>query len=415
MSTGGNGAEFRVDIALGFDNTAGDGVWAPDPGEALWDQGLWNGGELEWVDVTSRAIMVTAQSGRDRWEQRFRTGNAMFVLDNQDGVFNPDGGLIGDVRFRPGRWIRLSGRVNSEPWIPLWSGYIDTIEDLYSPGAAGINAKMAGYDHMGNMAIDDPPALETPVPAELSSDRINRILDDAGWDESLRDIETGIYIMQSSELAQSRLEECQIVADSEGGAFYVSKDGIVTFRNRDYLSSTRSAVPQFTIGDPSGAGVQVDDADTDWSTQRVSNDIRFARRGGTEQRVVDDASISLYQRRTHTRFNLENDDDADVLFLANRFLDAFRFDHIRIDSLSTVALDADAARDLLEVELADRVRATIRTLPGWSYTMEAWINRFTYIVTADDWNVTMQIDNVDRSDPFDRSGFDDGYDDGYGV
>lgn len=415
LATGGNGAEFLVEIALGIDNTAGQGVWAPDLNEALWDEGLWNGSELYWVDVTSRMILAQFTSGRDRWEQRFRTGAGTFVLDNTDGVFNPDGGRIGDLRFRPGRWIRVSARINAEPFISMWVGYIDTIEDVYSEGAGGINARIHAYDHMGNMVIDNPPALETPVPEELSSDRVERILDLSDWDPILRDIETGFFDVQSSDLAGSRLEEVQITADSEGGAFYVSKAGLLTFRNRDYLESPRSATPQFTIGDPSGGGVQVGSASTDWSTQRVSNDVRFARRGGTEQRVTDDASISLYQRRTFQRLNLENADSTDVLFLANRFLEAFRFDHLRIDSLSTIALDEDSARELLEMELADRVRVTIRTLQDWSYTMEAWINRFTFVVSADDWDVTMQVDNVDRTDPFDRTGFDDGFDDeGFG-
>lgn len=453
LQTGGNGAEFRVEIALGLQDSADSAIWAPDPNEGHWDEQTWNGSELYWVDVTSRAQLVQWTQGRDRWDQRFRTGAATFVLDNDDGVFNPDGGAIGDLRFRPGRWIRVLGRVNSDPYISMWQGYIDSIQDIYSEGAAGITARIFAYDHMGNMAIDDPLALETPVPAELSSERVNRILDLSDWNEILRDIQTGIYDVQASDLAQSRLEEVQITADSEGGAFYVDKRGVVTFRNRDYLTGpgevgtipilqgttfddltvgsgetlvagpnvtltgtfpNRSASPQFSIGDPSGDGVQVGEARTDWSTQRVSNDVQMSRSGGNTQRVTDDASIGLYQRRTFRRLNLENVDDADVLFLATRFLEAQRFDHLRIDSLTTIALDETAARDLIGMELTDQVRVTIRTLRGWSYTMNAWINRMTFVVSPDDWEVTVQVDNIDRTDPFDRSGFTDGFDDGFG-
>ena len=821
---GADGADFRVEIALGIDNTAGQGLWAPDANEALWDEGLWNGSELYWIDVTSRALQVQFSTGRDRWEQRFRTGSATFVLDNQDGVFNPDGGRIGDVRFRPGRWIRIIGRpgevvssngqfgfgdtlagtnlaaagfptvdlvsgweatmrfdtgpagdrrwmlnawsdvvldrslsvhraspddfifpplpgnndnridtdrltdadaggvtisgtftpgpglgtanqtlagnwsgnapvrtwllqlntnsqlrfVFQDPingqintvhpsnlsdgvaypftvrWIPgspvtievdgvlhtsaeigddmqlsavpvmigrqnsgggfydgtittlrvtpdagtpfrldgrdvrvdgpltvawtdpdgntltpegdinldagttqpgemvaavetadgrftarvavpdntdidvtaswspgspieisvvgigsdslpttgilntaavpitfgsradggtdqgfvgtlieatlatsgararlsgadlevngsldgvawvdavgtdwlgsgavllagfasaidyrsLFVGYIDTIEDIYSPGAGGINARMIAYDFLGNLAIDDPPALETPVPAELSSARVERLLTLADWPVELWEdtIDVGVFDVQSSDLAQSRLEEIQITADSEGGAFYVTGEGFFRFRSRDYLESPASSDVQFVIGDPSGEGVQIEDADTDWSTQRVSNDVRMARTGGQEQRATDDASIGLYQRRTFRRFNLENTNDVDVAFLVDRYLAAFRFDHLRIDSLHVIALSQQAAADLMGMNLADRVRVTVRTLPGWSYTMEAWINGFTFVVTADDWKVVMRVDNVDRTDPFDRSGFDSGFDEeGFGV
>jgi hypothetical protein len=416
----GSGMEFKVEIALGT-GSGSEGIWAPDPNEGEWDQSLWSDtegpGTLYWVDVTGRALSVVTSSGRDRFESRFRTGSATFVLDNDDGVFSPDHGSIGDVRFRPGRWIRLTGRLSNsgDDFTPLWTGYITSITDDYGPAGGSIRSRLTAQDHLGNLQIDNPPALDSPVPSELSSERVDRILDLTGWPPEARISDVGFFDVQGSELAQSRLEEIQLTAESEGGAFYQAKDGRTVFRNRDYLESPRSANVQFSIGQI-GSGVQVLSAQSDWSTARVYNDVTFARSGGNAQRVEDDTSISMYQRRTNGRNNLQNTNDADVLFLAQRFLENFRYDKIRIEQLTVTATTDAGVANLLHAELADRVQVTIRNLRGWAFTIDAWINRITWRVTADDWEVDLTVDNTDISDPIGRTGFaEDGFDAGFGV
>ena len=659
----GSGLEFKVEIAIGL-GSEDTGVWDA----AEWDDGLWSDvgtgpGSLYWVDVTDRALSAVVSSGRDKFESRFRTGSAIFLLDNDDGVFTPDGGLpgIGDLRFRPGRWIRLLGRPTSDPspgefvfpappvdtdyllsdntehWIdgftvfgtltpavanpassghivgnwgsaasrswslvrltngrlrfriqtitggvyavdspapgllpdvqaafsvtwlpgveisltvdgittttaapeidletagqpitvatqsnqsgglsfegsiesldavpvtgtrlrlhgidvgtngplfgviwtdpygttwegfglprlvgfapapsftPLWTGYISAIADEYGPAGGSIRSRIQASDHLGNLAINNPPALAQAVPAELSSDRVNRILDLSGWPAGARISDVGIFDVQSSFLAQSRLEEIQLTAESEGGAFYQEKAGRTRFRNRDYLNAdagtpsdallpagfrfddltvgagetvvngdaivlnyqvpSRSAAPQFSIGQV-GSGVQVLSAKSDWSTERVYNSITFARSGGDAVTRTDQQSISMYQQRTSGRNNLQNTNDLDVAFLADRFIDRFRFDKLRIEQLTVTAVDDDGASDLLGMELADRIQVTVRNLQGWAFTLDCWINRFTWRISADDWEVDLIVDNVDISDPFDRSGFDDGFDSGFGI
>lgn len=124
----------------------------------------------------------------------------------------------------------------------------------------------------------------------------------------------------------------------------------------------------------------------------------------------------MYQRRTNGRNNLQNTTDADVLFLANRFLSNFRYDKLRIEQLTVTALDDAGAENLLGAELADRVQVTIRNLRGWAFTLDAWINRITWRISADDWEADLVVDNVDSSDPLDRSGFTaDGFDEGFGA
>jgi hypothetical protein len=411
----GGVVEFKVETALGIENIEDSALWGPDPGEGLWDQSLWNASEPYWINITSRALMANTSRGRDKWEQRYRTGQASNLLDNQDGVLSLSTGQLGDLQLRPGRWWRISGRVvGVTDWISLMLGQIDTMADKYSVAAASINSDWTMLDWFARWTIDDPPALEAPVGSgELTSDRVTRVLDIINWPTELRNIQTGINTMQSTTLAQSRLEEMATAADAEGGAFFVDGAGVATFKAQNWLEDDpRSTTPQLLAGAP-GDHVQVLDASTDWSTSRVRNDVRMARKGGEEQRATDGQSESLYGPRTFQRYDLENDNDPAVLTLAERYLAAFRWDRSRLETVGLYPLDSEGARQMMELQLGDLIRLRISTIPGWNYTGEYYVNRISHGVTTDDWTMSLRIDDSDLAPPLGVDAFDDGYSDGW--
>lgn len=409
--------EFAVEIALGAQGGDGDtAVWQPFAGGALWDTvGTWGGLIPSWVDVTPRVLGAKTNRGRDRWEQEFRTGIATVTVDNEDGLFTPDVITdIGAVALRPGRWLRVLGRANPPgdtpgPWVPLWTGQIDAMEDRYGPGAYGISSAIRCLDFGARFQIDDPPALETPIPAgQLSSDRVQLLLDEAGWpDEAFwRDIDTGEVTLASSALAGSRWSEMQAAAIAEGGAMYIAANGVPTFRNRDWLEGRLTDPPLFSIG-AVDSPVQILHAATDWSQQRIYNDVRYARVGGTEIRVQDGASRSLYGPRTTQRFDLECETDGDVQYLAERFLAAYKFDRARVDEIELVPVSAAGVAYLLELQLGDKVRVTVQTRGEgqWAYTDDYFVNKIQHDITADDWVTTLRIDIADFEAPLQPASF----------
>jgi hypothetical protein len=414
----GGVVQFALEVALGLSEGGVDvAIWQPDPNGALWDtKGLWSGITPDWVDVTTRALVVNTKRGRDRWEQEFLAGSSTATLDNQDGLFNPDAPQPpGALQLRPGRWIRLLGRRTDDgsPWVPLWTGAIDTMEDIYTKGAAGINSRFGSMDWGARFQIDDPPALETPIPAgQLTSDRVERILDDADWPDQpgWRVIDVGLHTMSESALAQSRWRELQAAATAEGGSLFMSPDGAVVFRNRDWLVDKLDQPPVFSVGEQ-GGDIQVISADTDWSQQRVYNDVRMARVGGSEYRVEDPDSQALYGRRTYTRFDLQVDTDTEVVALADRFLAAFRFDRSRLESIDLVPVTPAGVTKLLGAELGDLIRVTVRTEGTglWQYTGDYFINGIQHQVDSEDWTVSLRIDSADFTVPLLPAAFTDAY------
>ena len=407
--------EFKTELAVALESVEDAAIWGPFAGEGLWDESVWNANEPFWIDISALSFMAGSNRGKDRWEQRYRTGTGSNVLDNQDGIFSLSTGTIGQLPLRPGRWWRLSGRVISESdFTTLFTGQIDTMRDKYSDAAAGIQSVWNLLDFFARFSIDDPPALESPVGSgELTSERVTRILDMAEWPDDYRDLQTGVNTMQSSVLAQSRLEEMATAADAEGGALFIGPDGHVVFKKKDWLfNDPRSVTPQLFAGAP-GDNVQVTAAATDWSTARVRNDVQMARKGGTAQRVVDGQSQSLYGQRSYRRFDFENDNDAAVAEIAQSYLEAFRWDRPRLETVSLYPLNAAGAIEMMQLLLGDRIRVRISTLPGWSYTGEYYVNRITHNVTTDDWGMSVRVDDTNLSPPLGIAGYDDGFSEGF--
>jgi len=317
-------------------------------------------------------------------------------------------------QWTAGLGVAVDGTIiDPNVWIPVWTGQIDTMEDRYTKGAAGIDSMFGCIDFGARFQIDDPPALETPIPAgQLTSDRVQLVLDDAGWPDlpEWRDIDTGEHTMGESALAQSRWQELQAAATAEGGAVFINPAGVPTFRNRDWLVDKLDQPPVLAVGNV-GADVQVLTADTDWSQQRVYNDVQMARVGGTVYRVVDETSISLYGRRTYRRLDLQCQTDSQVQAIADRFLAAQRFDRSRLESVDLVPVTAQGVADLLALELGDLVRVTIRTLGEgtWTYTGDYFVNGIAHQVDASDWVTSLRIDAADFDVPLLPAAFTDAF------
>lgn len=384
---------FRVEIGLGATG-AGSSIWDT----AEWETGVWGDTEINWVVVSSDVLAASTSRGRDRWGERVRTSTAQIVFANDTGRYNPESGVpgIGGLTLRPGRRIRFSGNAGAG-WIPLFTGVIDALEESYAPGGENIITTMLAYGYAGLLANENPPALGSAVGAgDLTSERVDRVLDAFGWPDETgdRSIQTGIHTMPSTTLARSRLEEIQRAATAEGTVFFFDGDGIPTFKALGWLNTdTRSITTQIypgrgNAGDPEIIGVR-----TEWSAQLIRNDVQYTRVGGSMVRVQDYASQALYGAVfSEVVTDLELQTDAQVTTLADRFLAARAYDQLRLRELELHAADGDTAEALLELELGDLVEATVETLHGWDYTVEAHVMGIDYRVTADDWVLRLRLD-----------------------
>jgi len=414
----GGDVQFRVSLSLGLvDGPDSPALWD----DAQWDLNEWSSGgvgEAYWYDVTAYALRVETSFGKDRFEEAFRTGRFKLILDNQTGIWNPIAGQSPNFKLslRPGRWFKVEAYTDITGWLPMFTGYVDAINDAYTSGGFGIDTIVSGYGFSGVMQMDRLPPLETPLPAgELSSDRVIWLLDRWGWPDDFRNIQTGTATLAASDIPGSTLDEMQKAAEAEGGGIFFDQAAIPTFKAREWLKlDPRSVNVQYRIGGP-GSDIDPLDYIVDWSAQRIYNDVQLTRRDGIMQRATDTTSWSRYFRRTFKRTGLENDNDTDVLELADRFLAAFAYDRIRIESVDVWPKDAQRAAIALETRLGDLIEATVSTGAGWGYTAEAHVMRIDHVVTASDWEMTLRLDDSQTIPPPDAGSFDQGFSSGFRI
>ena len=414
----GGDVRFRVSLSLGIvDGPDSPALWD----DAVWDLNEWSAGgvgEAYWYDVTAYALRVSTSIGKDRFEEAFRTGRFSLTLDNQTGLWNPIAGQTPNYKLslRPGRWFRIEGYTEATGWVPMFTGYVDSINDAYTGAGWGIDTIISGYGFAGTFQMDRLPPLEVPLPGgSLTSERIEWLLDRWGWPDDYRDIQAGVATMLPSDIPGSSLTEMQKAAEAEGGGVFFDQNAIPTFKAREWLKTDpRSTSLQYRIGGP-GSDIDPLDFSVDWSAQRLYNDVQLTARDGVMQRATDTISWARYFRRTFTRTALENDNDVDVLELADRFLAAFAYDRIRIESVDVWPKDAVRGALALETRIGDLIEATVRTGAGWGYTAEAHVMRIDHVVTADDWEMSLRLDDSQTIPPPDAGSFDDGFDAGFRI
>lgn len=388
--------DWRVELALGALGGLGS-LW--DYG--LWDTtGIWSGPEPEWVDISTDAQRVTTSRGRDRWGQRMRTGNATVELSNTDGRYNPDAGAAppGDLSLRPGRLARISAAAGAG-WVPVFTGYINSLDPSYGQGGQDPVMRLTLQGFAGSLQQFNPPDLTVPIAAGQSTDdRVRQVLAAYGWNETEWPsiIQTGAHTMAESYLAATGLEELQRAAEAEGGAYFHAADGSPRFKAFQWLlNDARSTVVQLDIGDLTDAdSPEVIDVQPSWDALSIINDAQYTRKGSsTPVRVESVISQSLYGWKA-LRKSVECETDAQLLALATDAVERNQFDRRRLDSLTLHAPNGIAAAAMFGLQIGDLVAATVTTLHGWEYSVEAHINGIGFVVSGSDWSQILRLDDT---------------------
>lgn len=405
----GGQIDIRVEVDTGSGAEFGGG-W--DIG--LWDSALWGSEGGSWEDMTPYVIQIETNAGAQRWGERFEAGTASIYLSNVDGIFTPTSGVDPPFfrEWRLGRRIRVVAIPDPSTGVkvPLWTGRLDASYDTYVDFQYGVTTVLQCVDYMGTWASYDPTPT-TATGAQTTHARVGAALDRIDWPVALRDIQTGDHNMQTSTLDNTTLEECELAAEAEGGAFFAGPDGTATFKSKDWLNTdTRSTVIQGYIGYddvPTGAqSAHYVDAVTSWELARVFNDIQFQRDGGTLQEVEDEASQLAYGAgdggqvtpRTFQKTDFLNTTDGEVLTLATRFLAAFKDARMRVDQV-TIEANADPTNDDLnrlmwDTRFGDRVKVKVSPPHGWEFERECHVFGISHTIDQTDWTVTLRLDDA---------------------
>ena len=397
---------WKVELGIGDADEIGD-VGLYDTARYDTDDVYGSSDEFGYlVDATNLCLSIATRRGRDRFTSRFRTGTAQLVFDDTSGVFTPPAGIappLGLLPLRPGRTVRISYKEAI-----VFSGVIDSL-DSRTPRSGDVQSVIRCVDRFAAFNRNDLSAVAAEGAGDTTPERMVRLLDrfiDPGYVFTF--LGTPFATMEATTMAQSLLTELQITSDSEDGGCWITVAGDVEASSFSYFADKVSGPVDYTVGGASP--ILIWSSDSEWEMIRILNEAHYSRVGGVEQVKVNTASISEFERRTHTRLDLNNDDDQQVAVIAQRVVDFAGVDRQRLTELRFLPEpDSPTAEMAVTATYGDVFVATIDTLYDWAYTVKTQLFGIEHTVTADRWLVTFRTDDTlfDKQEfAYERASFD---------
>jgi hypothetical protein len=354
-----------VKVELGADLGArdADSFTLDDPVKGLLDNTLYTLGGTRFFDITDRLISASTQRGKSVSLDRIDAGNSSINLDNSDRLFDPlfeSGFYFGNLI--PGKEVKISCN-----GFPVIHTFIDDIDIAYEPGGRSV-VSIQGVDGLSDLTINNLPVVSPDV--ELSGARVTRILNlpEVNWPTDDRIIAEGSSFLSDAEISSgtSAISYLQLIATSEAGEVFVSKDNKFVFKGRNtpptipnLIFTDEASIPGFTVIPFAELGV-VFGSEELYNRIVLSNDQEVP-----DQAIAEDAaSEASYGPRSYTVTGLLNQDPDELQFLADFLLARFKEPQYRFSALSVVMdiLSESQQDEVLDLEIGDIVQ--VRFTPG---------------------------------------------------
>lgn len=398
-------------VEMGFGSASSTSLWDT----ALWTStGTW-GSDIVWTDVTEYVMAFSTRSGRNRSVNQFDAGTASVTLRNTDARFSPwnlSGPYVsgGRTNIRPWRPIRISRThattvlgINATKY--LFYGYMTDFTESYSNNAMNV-VTVSCVDELGKLARFNGYAQAPQGAGESTADRVQRILNNAGFTGSVYLPFNDSVTCQATTLAQNALTELKLTADTEGGWIYALPAATPTlvFKGRlDAALYSPFAVPDlYDSSSTDPLAFKFTSMTQQYSGDLVATSAAVGRVGGTVQRYVDQSARALYGDLQYSRTDLITESDAHCLSLATQRVDTYKDAEQLVTSItmrprmgpheSPVAVVLPQNMWLLATSsdaLFKKINVTSKP-PGMpsAVTGQYIVDSVQHNVTLDDWSVT---------------------------
>jgi len=245
-----------------------------------------NGGTAV-TDITSSAVQVSVQRGRQDETEPFQAGRATLTVRNLDGTFDPD---ATPFRLRDDVVVYWTGNGTA---VPVFSGFVEDVTLGYDlSGDATVQVSCVdGLTLLANQTIVDEAVVQ-----QQSGERVQAVLGNAGvsWPAGTA-IDTGISELAAGTATGNALEYLRQVEESEQGYLYVARDGVLTFRNRHTTLNNPIAGTQFS---DDGAGIPYEQVERFSGARSLFNKVTGELEDETAREANDLTSQAEFSIRT---------------------------------------------------------------------------------------------------------------------
>ena len=365
-------------VELGFDltgNNTGPYFRLDDPTAGVLDGTQFLLGGTIFFDVTQYVLGFTTRRGKSRQLDRYSTGQASVLFNNNDRIFDPEyaaspyfGQIIPrrEIRITSGDDVQYFGSIDD------WNLNYEPTGDNYSEAVCS-----DGFRILANQTLD---GFTNSV--ELSGDRVSAILSrpEIDWGIDARDIDAGRQTLGADVVAAGNnvLSYLQTVEASEPGALFIGKSGKVRFLDRAVAPASGGTV----LADD-GTGIPYQGMKVVYGSELLYNDIEIETIiTGNTLTAGDSLSQGIYGNLTLSQRGLLMETDQDALELAEWYAQLYSSPEFRFESVDILLNDltTDQQNEVLALELGSVVK--VKFTPGNPKQSPA-IEKFAEIIRLD--------------------------------
>lgn len=343
------------------------------------------------VDVSDRINRVETNRGRTALSDLFQTGSLTLRLTDQNGDFNPQNTSSPYYTYlTPMKKVQITATYNNVTY-PIFSGFITSYVTTYPQESEDVaTTTIQAVDAFRLAQLAQISTVTGASAGDLSGTRVNEILDEIDWPQSMRDVDAGLTTLQADPgTTRTALQALTTVAESEYGAIYVDATGSFVFQDRDVTVASIAGTP--TVFADDGTGIDYFDAAWILNDVLIFNKATITRLGGTAQVATNQASIDKYFLHSYFLDGLLMESDAVALdyaqaYVASRAETSIRCDAIVLD-LYTPNYDTGVVA-ALDLDFFDPI-TVLTTQPGGS-TIEKTLQIFgvKMNITPNSWKTT---------------------------
>lgn len=344
------------------------------------------------IEITNLVERVAIRRGRNRLTSKFEPGTCDVVLYDENGDWNPTNPLSPYYpNLTPLKQIIVQATYAGNQYT-IFSGFITNYDTNFWLGVDGVSRiTLRCVDAFKLLAGASITTVAASPAGQLSGARVNAILDQIAFPQSLRAIDSGDSTLQADPgTSRNVLEALQTVENSEFGGIFLDGEGKVNFKSRTNLIKA-PATPKYTYNDL-GTGVPFTDAAVVVDDTTLLNSVTITRSGGTAQTASDTDSITKYFLHSGNRDGILVQTDTESLNQAKGILATRKDPEPRIDSIKLNLyneLPPGNPNAGLNVELLDGITVEKVMPGGTTFTQSSLVYAINHDITKDSFFTTL--------------------------
>ena len=297
------------------------------------------------IDLTPNVYHISITRGRNIQRDTYEAGTAVIRVLDPQSYFNPQNTSSPYYGYlAPLRKIRVAATTATTQKY-LFSGYITDYKYTYPVNQDTGYVDISCTDGFRLFQMANITTVTGGVAGQTTSARLNAILDQVSFPNSMRTVSTGLNTCIADPATnRTSLAALKNVEVSETGAFYMNGSGTAIFKNRtDVMNSLAKAPVAFN----QTGGIPYRNLKFSFDDKLIINQANFGRVGGTVQSVQNTASVNKYFPHSITQTDLVAETDALVNNIALEYVATRAETTIRIDEMVVDLLDPAVPTDTM--------------------------------------------------------------------